>query len=56
MRKERGTYVWIAPEFKKVLKKRAADENKSMISLTKEMAEEFGCEKKIKKDKFNPGF
>lgn len=53
MKKERKT-VWVAPEFRRVLKKKAAEADKDVVSFTREWAKEL--EKispgKKKKDEF----
>jgi hypothetical protein len=57
----RGTYIWVHPEFKKVLKHRAADNNKSVFELTKDMARDFGVNPfstgiKKKAEEYRPRF
>jgi len=56
MKKERGVYVWVHPDFKRTLKVKAADENKSIISLTKEMAGFLPERKKRKDEGYLPRF
>jgi len=59
MIKDRGTYIWVHPEFKKSLKHKAADQNKSVFELTKEMARDFGVnpfDSKKKREEYRPRF